>query len=153
MLTLVSSEDPLLHTRIDNMTLGKSELVETIQDMLGTMLVEGGVGLAANQVGLRQRIALVKEVPTDNVLVLVNPEIIKRGAVTNVKNEGCLSYPGKVLAVERSNKVMVKYQDLHGADLIANFSGYVARIIQHEVDHLDGITILDRGKEYERSKL
>lgn len=153
MLSLVSSEDPLLHTRISQMTLDKIELIELVQEMLGTMLVEGGVGLAANQVGVNQRIALVKEVPANNVVVMVNPEIVKRGAITSIKNEGCLSYPGKVVAVERSNKVMVKYQDLHGASLIANFTGYVARIIQHEVDHLDGVTILDRGKEYERSKL
>ena len=152
-MSLVSGEDPLLHRRIDRTELDKAALVEVVQGMLGTMLVEGGVGLAANQVGLDLRIALVKEVPTDNVMVLVNPEIIKKGAVTSVKNEGCLSYPGKVVLVERSNKIMVKYQDLHGADLIANFSGYVARIIQHEVDHLNGITILDRNKEYERSRL
>ena len=150
MLELISSEDPLLHRRVKEGDLPRAELMNVVQEMVGTMLIHDGVGLAANQVGLDQRIIVVREVPTDVVTVMLNPEIIKKSTSEKVRNEGCLSYPGVVLPVPRSVNISVKYESPGGGSMTRKLSEYVARIVQHEVDHLDGITFLDRNKEYEK---
>jgi peptide deformylase len=153
MLELISGDDPLLHRRLKDVDLERSELTELIQDMLGVMITEGGVGLAANQIGVDQRVAVVLESLHDNVTVLLDPEIIKKSGSTKIRNEGCLSYPNEILPVPRSTKITVRYRDMGGAVVETTFKDYAARIVQHEIDHLNGITFKDRNRDYEKTRL
>lgn len=110
--------------------------------MIKTMLANEGIGLAANQVGVLKRIIVVLD--GDNPKVLINPEITEYSSSNVVMNEGCLSIPGEYLDIERPEEVVVKYRDTKGKPHIERFSGLTSRVIQHEVDHLDGIVMTDK---------
>jgi peptide deformylase len=110
--------------------------------MLATMREHEGVGLAANQVGRLKRILVATL--EDEEFVVVNPAIERAGETTNRELEGCLSIPGIQVEVERPTAITISGQDASGAPLRIEASGLLARIFQHEMDHLDGILILDR---------
>jgi peptide deformylase len=132
----------------------KSEDVEEFDDRLGeliekmveTMIFEGGVGLAAPQVGVSRRLAIVNPDPQnpDTLLTLVNPRILSCSEKKDCVEEGCLSVPGVRGKVERPIEVEVEYQDRHGERHCIRVDGLVSRIIQHEIDHLDGVLFVDR---------
>ena len=115
---------------------------------LATRLAElmkdaNGVGLAATQVGVLRRVFAF--VPAeDEVGVLVNPEIDRRGDETETDDEGCLSIQGVTMPVERSTSVRIEGRDANGEEVAFDLEGTPARIVQHELDHLDGTLILDR---------
>ncbi len=112
-----------------------------IDDMVETLYAKGGAGLAANQVGELRQIAVVYS--SDGVMVLINPKILsKKGKV--VATEGCLSLPGCELEIKRPQKIVVEYLDKAGREQKLRASDLLARVICHEVDHLQGKTILDR---------
>ena len=112
--------------------------------MAGIMGDAIGVGLAATQLGVMHRV-LVYRVGEDGVLAaLVNPEVEWTGDDVEEAEEGCLSLPGVHVDVERSVRVRVRAHDEHGDRLLIEASGLEARVIQHEIDHLDGVLILDR---------
>ena len=147
--------DPVLRRRALEIDTFDGTLRGLVDDMRDTMRAYRGVGLAANQVGVLQRV-LVAEVPLgeDRVaeLALVNPELSEaEGAV--VSEEGCLSIPGIYEDVRRADKVRVRALDLegHAVDFVAG--GYVARVLQHEVDHLDGVLFVDRLSALKRQFL
>jgi peptide deformylase len=124
-------------------------LVALAQDMLETMRNANGVGLAAPQIGVTQRL-FVAELPEDEetnqpqlTIILVNPEIVK-GRGEQVGFEGCLSIPGYVGEVARYEQVVVKGLDETGRAVRHKVEGYLARVFQHEIDHLDGILYTDR---------
>jgi peptide deformylase len=123
-----------------------SELQKLIDDMIETMYAAPGVGLAANQVGVSKRVAVIDVNVTDekgSLIVLVNPEIVhKEGA--NDSEEGCLSIPGYTTVVKRADKVKVEGLDRHGRPIEIEGSGLLARALQHEIDHLDGLLLIDR---------
>jgi peptide deformylase len=102
-----------------------------------------GIGLAATQVGVLQRI-FVFQAGEDEVAALVNPEIVERSDETAVDDEGCLSIQGVVLPIERHVSVTVTGRDEDGAEVRHELEEPYARVVQHEVDHLDGVLILDR---------
>lgn len=138
--------DPVLRQKARPVESFDQPLRELAADMFETMRAYRGVGLAANQVGVLQRI-LVAEVPREEDdplrLVLVNPALSEAsGAETD--EEGCLSLPGIYEEVRRALKVRVRAQDLEGQPLDFVAEGYLARVLQHEVDHLDGVLFLDR---------
>jgi peptide deformylase len=134
--------DPVLKTRASPVESFDGSLSNLAEDMLATMHEHDGVGLAANQVGRLKRI-LVAAVEEEE-FVVVNP-IIEESAETTEKDlEGCLSIPGIHVEVERPTAVMVSGQDATGAPLRIEATGLLARIFQHEIDHLDGVMILDR---------
>jgi peptide deformylase len=109
-----------------------------------------GVGLAATQLGVLRRM-LVFQVGTEAVpTVLVNPEIEWRSEDSATAEEGCLSLPGVVVDVERPLFVRAHAVDVHGEPLTIEASGHEARVIQHEVDHLDGVLMLDRTEKDQR---
>jgi peptide deformylase len=121
-----------------------------LDDMLETMRAGNGIGLAAPQVGVLQR-ALVVEIEQDDkipgsgvVYALVNPEIAHRSEDTWENQEGCLSIPGWRGEVERPYKVTVKALDRDGNRVRFEAEGWVARALQHEIDHLDGVLFIDR---------
>ena len=134
--------DPVLKTRASPVESFDGSLSNLAEDMLATMREHEGVGLAANQVGRLKRI-LVAALEEEE-FVLVNP-VIEEGAGTIEKElEGCLSIPGIQVEVERPTAVTVSGQDASGSPLKIEASGLLARILQHEIDHLDGVLILDR---------
>ena len=111
-----------------------------IDDIVETLYAKGGAGLAANQVGELKQIAVVDA--GDGLIILINPEIIdKKGKV--VAAEGCLSLPGYELLVKRPQGIIVEYLDKNGREQKLKASDLLARVICHEVDHLQGKTLLD----------
>ena len=140
--------DPVLKTRAAPVESFDESLVRLTQDMLGTMRDNEGVGLAATQVGRLKRV-LVAAVEDDEY-VIVNPVLTDRSETTETATEGCLSIPGIQVDVERPTAVTVSGQDVSGRPLQIEASDLLARVLQHEVDHLDGVLILDRTDRQSR---
>lgn len=134
--------DPVLKTRAGKVKEFDDALLRLAEDMLVTMHAREGVGLAANQVGRLRRV-LVAAIEEDEY-VIVNPVIEASSDETEVLAEGCLSIPGIHVEVERPVAVTVSGQDASGGNLRLEAEGLLARVFQHEVDHLDGVLILDR---------
>ncbi len=139
--------DPVLRRVATPVTLPLAEpLDELIRDMFDTMEAERGIGLAAPQIGVSKRL-MVLRVPNDGApdteMVLVNPAFSEMTGNV-VMEEGCLSIPGISEDVKRPARVVVKAFDLHGAPLELEATGLLARALQHEMDHLDGVLFVDR---------
>jgi peptide deformylase len=132
----------VLKTRAAPVANFDESLVRLTQDMLSTMRDNDGVGLAANQVGRLKRV-LVASVE-DEDYVIVNPVLTGMSDATERAPEGCLSIPGIQVEVERPTSVTVSGTDASGEPLQIEASEVLARVLQHEVDHLDGVLILDR---------
>jgi len=138
--------DPVLRNKAREVAAVDETLRALIADLRDTMRAYNGVGLAANQVGVLQRV-LVVDVPLDEErreqVAIVNPVIVSRSGA-EVGEEGCLSIPGIYDDVKRATRVRVRGLDEHGTPLELDAEGYLARALQHEVDHLDGILFVDR---------
>jgi len=128
----------------------RSDLRKLVRDMRLKMREAEGVGLSANQIGLDMKL-FVAEVPSEEgrrkFYAMVNPEIIKVGEELNVAEEGCLSIPGMYGPVERKEKITVSGFDLNGKKIKIKAWGFLARVFQHEIDHLNGILISDRAEK------
>lgn len=125
------------------------KLTRLVSGMLKAMEAEKGIGLAAPQVGLDLRICVAK---VDNVsCVLINPKIKSTSRKKEIFEEGCLSFPGKFFPVERPVKVKIKARDLSGKKIKVKAEGLLSRVLQHEIDHLDGILVIDRAVKSEKS--
>jgi peptide deformylase len=111
-----------------------------------------GIGLAATQLGVMHRVLVYRVEPDAPVNALVNPELEWASREEEVLDEGCLSLPGVLVEVERPVYVRVRAKDEHGDPLVIEASGLEARVIQHEMDHLDGVLILDRTSREERKR-
>ncbi len=140
--------DPVLKTRAAPVESFDESLVRFTQDMLAAMRDNEGVGLAANQVGRLKRVFVAAI--EDDEYVIVNPVLTDRSETTEAAPEGCLSIPGIQVEVERPIAVTVSGQDVSGKPLHIEASDLLARILQHEVDHLDGVLILDRTDKQSR---
>lgn len=140
------------------------ELRALAENMVATMHAENGIGLAAEQVGRREAICVV-DVPVEfdldpqgqrlnpgvpMPLVLINPEITESSQEEDVYDEGCLSFPGISLPIRRPVSVSVRYTDLKGERNEVALNGLLARAVQHEMDHLDGVLIIDRAPKLKR---
>ena len=134
--------DPVLKTRAAPVESFDESLVRLTQNMLATMRDNEGVGLAATQVGRLKRVFVAAI--EDDEYVFVNPVLTDRSQMTETATEGCLSIPGIQVEVERPTAVTVSGQDVSGAPLRIEASDLLARVLQHEIDHLDGVLILDR---------
>ena len=134
--------DPVLKTRAAPVESFDESLVRLTQDMLATMRDNEGVGLAANQVGRLKRVFVAAI--EDEEYVIVNPVLTEWSETTESVPEGCLSIPGILVDVERPTGVTVSGRDVSGKPLQISASDLLARVLQHEVDHLDGVMILDR---------
>ena len=140
--------DPVLRQKAAEVSAFDDELWRLAADLHETMAAYRGVGLAANQIGVAQRVAVV-DVPIDEqghaVFTLVNPVIEPRSrSGSETSEEGCLSIPGLYEDITRSLKVHVRAQDEYGKPFELDAEGYLARAIQHEIDHLDGVLFVDR---------
>jgi peptide deformylase len=142
--------DPVLRSRATPVDRFDEGLRQQVSRMAGLMNDAMGVGLAAPQLGISQRV-LVYQVGQEAPLVtLVNPEVEWTSDDVEELDEGCLSIPGVTVDVERPVHVRVRARDEQGDDRIVEASGLEARVIQHEIDHLDGVLILDRTSKEQR---
>ena len=140
--------DPVLKTRAAPVETFDESLARLTEEMLATMRENDGVGLAANQVGRLKRV-LVASVE-DEDYVIVNPVLSALSETTEQGQEGCLSLPGINVEVNRPTAVTVTGQDASGEPLRIEAQDMLARVLQHEVDHLDGVLILDRTDRQSR---
>ncbi|MGI8801588.1 MAG: peptide deformylase [Solirubrobacteraceae bacterium] len=142
--------DPVLRTRAIEIDRFDETLREQVEWM-GVLMEEAmGVGLAATQIGVLHRLLVYRVQHESRVIALVNPEIEWTGDEQETMEEGCLSLPGVLVDVERPVRLRVRAQDEFGAPLMVEASGLEARVIAHEVDHLDGVLILDRTSREQR---
>lgn len=112
-------------------------------DMIETMAKSGGIGLAANQVGIPFRVIAMHVQETDEYITLFNPEIVSASELQYIAMEGCLSFPGVVLDISRPKTVVVTYRDHHNQPHTRTFTEIDAKCLLHEMDHLDGKTFKD----------
>jgi peptide deformylase len=150
LLTIITNPNPLLRKKSKIITaddLKTNELQELVLNMEKTMKERDGVGLAAPQVGKNIRIIVVNT--KDGVLAMVNPKILKKSLLKEFGEEGCLSVPGIFGQVKRHKKLTCSYLDKNGTKKTVNAEGLFARVIQHEIDHLDGILFIDKAKDLE----
>jgi peptide deformylase len=146
--------DPVLREMAEPVTELSDELRRLVEDMFDTMYAEEGVGLAAPQVGVRQRVIVVDPREPDIMpFALINPEIVEVSEDVERGEEGCLSIPGLKDIVERPAAVRIEGLNLDGARVSMEADGLLARILQHEVDHLDGILFVDRVSPIKRKLL
>lgn len=136
--------DPVLRAKALSVERFDEALRREVERMGELMHDALGVGLAATQLGVLHRVLVYRAYPEDPLTALVNPVIEWRSDELETAEEGCLSLPGVHVAVERPARVRVRAQDPDGAQLEIEAEGLPARVIQHEVDHLDGVLILDR---------
>lgn len=154
ILDIVQIGDPVLRRKAHKITQIDRDIRLLADDMVETLRDSGGVGLAAPQIGESIRMIVVEYPEDDSVedspvktYKVINPEIIWRSEETVAGNEGCLSIPGYVGTVERNESIKVKGLSVYGRPLKISASGWLARIFQHEIDHLEGICYIDRATE------
>ena len=153
--TIVTLPDPVLKRKARAVTKFDKDLHTLLDDMVETMREAPGVGLAAPQIGLSDRIIVIEyyereedeenEEAPKKVWAVINPEIVKTSEETLMGVEGCLSIPGLVGEVERHAEVQVKGLNRHGKPMKVKAKGWLARIFQHEIDHLNGVLFTDRA--------
>jgi peptide deformylase len=142
--------DPVLKSRATRVDQFDDALKNQVARMAGLMNDALGIGLAAPQLGVSQRLRVYRVGPDAPVIALANPEIEWSSEDSDVLEEGCLSLPGVQMDIERPLHVRVRASDEEGEDRVIEASGLEARVIQHEMDHLDGVLILDRGSREQR---
>ncbi|MDX6652546.1 MAG: peptide deformylase [Solirubrobacterales bacterium] len=144
--------DPVLKSPASPVTSFDGALAEEIGHMVAIMRDGLGVGLAATQLGIMHRVLVLQAGRDAPATALVNPRIDWLSDDLELAEEGCLSLPGIVVDVERPLHARVLAQDAEGATLTIEASGLEARVIQHEIDHLDGVLILDRTEREQRKE-
>ncbi|MBD0348152.1 MAG: peptide deformylase [Thermoleophilia bacterium] len=152
MAQLRQYPDPVLRMRAYEVEELDDDLRRLVERMTVLMQEANGVGLAANQVGVLRRVFVMR--PEEEPVAVVNPVIASTGDERETDEEGCLSMPAVLVPVERSVSVRLEGRDVQGGALTLELEGLAARVAQHELDHLDGILILDRTtKEARREAL
>lgn len=143
--------DPVLRRHAEPVSATTPEIETLLDDMVETMYDEVGIGLAAPQVGVGLRVLVVDE-GKGVARAYLNPVIVEEGGRV-VAEEGCLSLPGIFADVARAEWVVVEAQDRQGAPIRTRASGLLARVFQHEIDHLDGILFIDRLDKVTRDRI
>ena len=148
---IITVPEPVLRRKAHRVTDFGADLQTLIDDMVETMREAPGVGLAAPQVNVSQRVIVVEFGDEENeempakLFTVVNPEIVRPSLETENGNEACLSVPGFLGEVERHISLTVKGMNRHGQPVRIKAKGWLARIFQHEIDHLDGVLYTDRA--------
>lgn len=157
MKSILIHPDPRLKKRCDPVTDFDKALAQLADDMLETMYDAPGVGLAAPQIGVMNRMLVMDCVKDEGAaaepLALINPEVVWESEERNVYEEGCLSIPGHYADVERPKMVRVKWQDVEGKSHEREFDELWATCVQHEIDHLDGTLFIDYLKPLKRQMI
>ncbi|PLX20969.1 peptide deformylase [Candidatus Parcubacteria bacterium] len=147
ILDIVTHPTPSLNEKskeVDLSILKDKDFQELVSDMALTMTKKDGVGLAAPQIGKNIRMIVINT--KDGKITMINPVIKKKSWRTDVDEEGCLSLPGIFCKIKRPKNVVCKYVDPNGDEVLIDAKGFMARVIQHEIDHLDGILTIDRER-------
>lgn len=144
--------DPVLKTKARQIDRIDDALRDEIAHMGELMNDAVGVGLAATQLGVLHRLLVYRVQQDAPVNALINPEIEWRGSEQEIAEEGCLSLPAVLVEVERPVHVRVRALDEHGEPIVIEASGLESRVIQHEIDHLDGVLVLDRTTREQRKE-
>jgi peptide deformylase len=143
LLPILTYPDPRLQIKTREIKNPKDPLIqELIFDMLETMKENNGMGLAATQIGKLLRLCVIKFERKTHILI--NPQIISKSWGKEISEEGCLSFPGQFIPVKRSKKVKVAALNKAGKEIFIEAEGLLARALQHEIDHLDGILYIER---------
>jgi len=145
--------DPVLRMRANEVeSFDDDDLLHLVERMTALMQDARGVGLAGTQVGTLQRVFVFQATEEDEPQAVVNPVLVKASDVKVVETEGCLSLQGVTVPVERDTRVTLEGKDESGADLRLELEEHAARVVQHELDHLDGILLIDRLEEDQRKE-
>jgi peptide deformylase len=144
--------DPVLKSRARPVERFDDQLRAELERMGRIMADSLGIGLAATQVGKLQRVLVYRVEPDSPIVAVVNPDVEWIGNELETLEEGCLSLQGVHVEVERPVHVRVRAQDEHGEPIVIEASGLEARVLQHEIDHLDGVLILDRTSREQRKE-
>lgn len=154
MLKIVTSPDPLLNQISEPCEIGDKSLKKLAKQMERVMYATDGVGIAAPQVGVLKRLIVIDCSPEEerDPLTLVNPELLDTWGDPEIEEEGCLSCPGIRIPIERKPWARVKFYDLDGEEWEIEGDGLIGRCLQHEIDHLNGITLFESASPRERIK-
>lgn len=150
ILDIIKYPNKILTRKTKRVVKVDEETKKLIDDMVETLYAKKGAGLAANQVGVSKRIAVVDD--GQGLVVLIDPKITKKKGEASMA-EGCLSFPGLEIEIKRPEKIEVEYLDKKGQQKKIKASDLLARIICHETDHLEGKTMLDKLPLVQRLKL
>jgi peptide deformylase len=151
-IELLGSE--VLRRRAEEVSAPDAELARLIQDMFETMYDAHGIGLAAPQVGISRRVIVVDVNEEGSTpFAMLNPRVVESGPRSEKGEEGCLSIPGIAAPVERPATVVVEGLDAEGNPVRMEADGMLARCLQHEIDHLDGVLFIDRIGPLKRNML
>jgi peptide deformylase len=151
---IITYPNPILRQKAEPVTAFDAELENLLADMAETMYAAPGVGLAANQIGLPLQILVIDITPKDaekELIELINPQILPVGEETDIDEEGCLSVPEYSAKVKRYRRLKVTACDRSGASREFEAEGFLARVLQHEVDHLQGRLFIDHLSALKRS--
>lgn len=151
VLKIVKAPDPVLTKKTELVKDIDNSIKKLVKDMLDTMYHDDGIGLAANQVGVSKRITVLDLQDNDEQerpkgfypLILINAHITHKSKQKNLAQEGCLSVPDQKIDIERPEEITVEYLDIEGKKQEITTNGWLARAIQHELDHLDGKLLID----------
>lgn len=142
VLPIVTGADtPVLRKKTAKVPRVTKEIDQFVDDMIATCIAADGLGLAAPQVDRSLRICVAKI--HGKLTPMINPQITWKGKDTAAAEEGCLSLPGQYMEVSRAKEIIVRYTDRKGAEQERKLSNLDARVVQHEVDHLEGVLIVD----------
>jgi peptide deformylase len=156
-LLILEYPHPLLRALNSEVVTFDDSLRKLTQEMFAIMYASRGVGLAAPQLGINKRLMVFnpdgKKEKWMSEVVLCNPRIVEWGIARETDEEGCLSFPGFTADVDRANWIQVEFQNGRGRAMRKKYTGWEARIFQHEYDHLDGVLYVDRLSEAERARI
>ncbi len=153
ILNLVPPTDPILREKLERFDFSNPPVdpKEIAVNLTETMLHHKGLGLAANQVGLKHRAFVVNANP---VLCCFNPVIVDESNTTTLLEEGCLTFPGRLLKIKRPDRIKIRYTMPNGETVTQVYQGMTARIMSHETDHLNGVLFMEKaGKVHLRMAL
>ena len=142
ILPLAMMDNPVLHQKAKRVRKIDGSIQKLVDDMIETMHhIGGAAGLAASQVGVPLQVVVI-ELPGEDVITLINPEVVKSWGERDV-TEGCLSLPGYRGEIKRSESVTVKGRDRHGKEIRLKADGLLAQALEHEIDHINGVVYID----------
>lgn len=151
MLKIITHPNPILRQKAKPIKdISTEEIQALIPELADLMLKSDGLGIAAPQVAKSIRLIIVRY--KDDNLALINPKITSKSILKEIDEEGCLSVPNVYGQVKRCKKITVKYQDPQGKMRKVTGQGLFARVIQHEVDHLDGVLFIDKAKNLRKGE-
>lgn len=145
--------EPVLKERAKPVRKIDKEIRKLIVSMVQTMEKNQGIGLAAPQIGILKRIIVLQaDLKNQRILVLVNPKILSKSRGTKKNEEGCLSFPNVFLEIKRAKEIEVEGVDITGKKIKIKAEGLLARVLQHEIDHLNGVLFFKRLGLFQRLK-